>query len=124
MRQQGKSEETGTAKITRAYHLPARFVLHTVGPVYNSGNDVLMSQLLTSCYHSCLETAAQVGSIRSIGFCSISTGVFGFPAERAAGIALNAVDEWLSVHPERFSHIVFNVFSEKDYRIYHGLLNG
>ena len=112
-------EETGCAKITRGYHLPSRYVLHTVGPIYNSsvGHD-FNADLLAKSYKSCMETAAQLPAIQSIAFCCISTGVFGFPNEAAAQVALHAVSRWLQSHPERFTDIIFNVFLDKDVAIY------
>ena len=117
-------EQTGHAKMTRAYHLPARFILHTVGPIYES--PALHSQyadLLANCYRSCLDTAAAIPSIQSVAFCCISTGVFAFPNEAAARIALDTVTRWLEEHPQRFSHVVFNVFLEKDLRLYQNELS-
>ena len=122
MNKQGFEEPTGNAKITRAYNLPSRFVLHTVGPIYNSTQDQECRVLLANCYKSCLEVASQVESIRSVAFCCISTGVFQFPQVDAAQIAVKTVDEWLSQHPGRFDQIVFNVFTEKDLQIYTELL--
>ncbi|MEI7847753.1 MAG: macro domain-containing protein [Chloroflexota bacterium] len=94
-----RSEETGCAKITRAYHLPARFILHTVGPIYETpSRHATYADLLSSCYTACLETAAEILRIRNLAFCCISTGVFGFPNEAAAQIAINSVTRWLEVH--------------------------
>ena len=118
MRMQKSPESTGDAKITRGYNLPAKFVLHTVGPIYAPGDDNLMNQQLASCYTACLNTAAQIDRLKSVAFCGISTGVFGFPARQAAQIALTEVDAWLTQNPVRFERIVFNVFSDKDYDIY------
>ncbi|MBV5267165.1 MAG: macro domain-containing protein, partial [Burkholderiaceae bacterium] len=117
-------EETGCAKITRAYHLPARFILHTVGPIYESPTQHATSaELLSSCYTACLETAAEIPGIRSLTLCCISTGVFGFPNEAAAQIAINSVTRWLEAHPQRFSQVIFNVFLDKDMSIYRNEIN-
>ena len=114
-----RSEETGCAKITRAYHLPARFILHTVGPIYESpARHATYADLLSRCYTACLATAAEIPGIRSLAFCCISTGVFGFPNEAAAQIAINSVTCWLEAHPHRFSQVVFNVFLDRDLIIY------
>ena len=122
MNKQGFEEPTGNAKITRAYNLPSKFVLHTVGPIYPEAGPERSVELLKSCYTSCLEVASQVDAIRSVAFCCISTGVFMFPQEQAASIAVKIVDDWLSDHPGRFDQIVFNVFTEKDFNLYHKLL--
>ena len=117
---QGVSEETGQAKITRAYHLPSRFVLHTVGPVFH-GNPENISEdeaFLSKSYRACLDLASEVSAIRSIAFCSISTGVFGFPAIPAAKTALKATDQWLLEHPGRFNLVVFDLYSKRDYDTY------
>ncbi|MGJ9385457.1 protein-ADP-ribose hydrolase [Salipaludibacillus sp. CF4.18] len=117
---QNKLEETGSAKITRGYNLPAKYVLHTVGPIVESGAELMNQQKdkLASCYISCLELANQIPEIKSIAFCAISTGVFGFPKKEAASIAVNTVNEWLNVHPNHFEKIIFNVYSEDDYNVY------
>lgn len=117
---QNELEETGNAKVTRGYNLPAKYVLHTVGPIVESGAELMNQQKdeLASCYISCLELAKQIPEIKSIAFCSISTGVFGFPKKEAARIAVNTVNEWLNMHPNHFEKIIFNVYSEEDYNIY------
>ncbi|HME52887.1 MAG TPA: protein-ADP-ribose hydrolase [Candidatus Lokiarchaeia archaeon] len=122
MEQQGFPEPTGLAKITRAYNLPSRFILHTVGPVYSSTSSILAGEQLALCYRSCLDLASQLPAIRSIAFCSISTGVFGFPKQEAARIALAEVGRWLQDHPGRMDVIVFNVFSTGDLQPYQALL--
>ena len=116
---QGHPEESGDAKITRAYHLPARFVLHTVGPVVAGGRvQEPHERALASSYRSCLELAHATPSLRTLAFCAISTGVFGYPKDRAAGVALRTVSDWLSGHPGAFDLVVFNVFSDADQRAY------
>ncbi len=90
--------ETGKAKITRGYRLPARYVLHTPGPVW-SGGDRGEPELLAGCYRNCLELAAQYGC-RTVDFPSISTGVYGYPVDKAAHVALAAIKESLEKHPE------------------------
>ncbi|MBI2375662.1 MAG: protein-ADP-ribose hydrolase [Deltaproteobacteria bacterium] len=119
MRAQGTLEPTGTAKITRAYELPSDFVLHTVGPIVPSGRVLPEHEReLAAAYTSCLELAAEVERIRSIAFCAISTGVFGYPVGLAAALAVATVDRWLTKHPGAFDRIVFDVFSASDLEAY------
>ena len=89
---------TGEAKITRGYRLPAKFVIHTPGPVWHGGGRG-EAELLASCYRSCLELAAEHGC-RTVDFPSISTGVYHFPLDKAAGIAIGTIAAFLSAHPE------------------------
>jgi O-acetyl-ADP-ribose deacetylase (regulator of RNase III) len=127
MQRQGCPEGTGWAKLTRAYNLPARYILHTVGPIVVKGENRVLpehEQQLSDCYHSCLELAKRVSAIRSIAFCCISTGVFGFPQGLAARIALQTVEGWLSGNPNSLDLAVFNVFGEDDFEIYERLLKG
>ncbi len=120
MSMQGEYELTGGAKITRGYHLPSTYVLHTVGPIVPEGTPLqeIHRLQLASCYRSCLELANEVAEIRTIAFCAISTGVFGFPKSEAARIAIKTVDEWLIQNPHHFDKIIFNVFSSADYLEY------
>jgi O-acetyl-ADP-ribose deacetylase (regulator of RNase III) len=125
MQLQGAPEETGRAKITRAYNLPARYILHTVGPIFSAeGNRGLVEQelQLSACYRSCLELALRVPGIRSVAFCCISTGVFGFPGEPAGRVALRIVEDFLKRHPGALDLVVFNVFGDEDFQIYKRLL--
>lgn len=110
---------TGEAKITRGYQLPARFVIHTVGPVWYGGlkNE---SQLLRSCYRRSLEVAVQ-NQIKSIAFPNISTGVYHFPKEGAAEIALKTVLDFLAQHPS-IEKVIFCVFDQENYSIYTRLI--
>lgn len=120
MEGQGKEEPAGTAKITDAYNLPCKYVLHTVGPIIRGKPTEEDCLLLASCYRSCLELAASCG-LTSIGFCCISTGEFHFPNEAAARIAIETVTQYRKAgHPEM--EVVFNVFKDKDYEIYRRLL--
>ena len=118
MKAQGHEEPTGTAKITPAYDLPCDYVIHTVGPIVQGRLTEKHCELLKSCYQSCLELAVQSG-IKSIAFCCISTGVFGFPQDKATEIAVQTVREFLLTHD---IEVIFNVFTEKDYKIYSRLL--
>ena len=118
MEKQGHSEPTGKAKITAAYNLPCKYVRHTVGPIVNGPLCSEHERLLESCYNSCLETAAENG-IKSIAFCCISTGVFGYPQQQAAETAVKTVRKSLENNDIK---VIFNVFKEDDYEYYKKLL--
>lgn len=118
MRLQGHEESTGKAKITPAYNLPCDYVIHTVGPIVQSRLTKKHCELLKSCYQSCLELAILNG-IKNIAFCCISTGVFGFPQDKATEIAVQTVRKFLKNHD---IEVIFNVFTEKDFDIYKRLL--
>ncbi len=113
---QGHEEETGKAKITRAYNLPCKFILHTVGPIISGRVRKEDEELLSSCYRSCLSLARRNG-IKSIAFCCISTGEFHFPARLAAEIAVKTVRK----HKGSMD-VIFNVFKDSDYEIYRNIL--
>jgi len=119
MKKQGHEEPTGTAKITPAYNLPCRYILHTVGPIVNGKLTDEHKKLLESCYLSCLKLADKNG-LKSIAFCCISTGVFGFPQKEAANIAVHTVREYKK-HSD--IQVIFNVFKDDDYNIYEKILN-
>lgn len=121
MKQQGHEEETGKAKITPAYNLPSRFVLHTVGPIVHGELTKKDKEQLASCYRSCLELAEENG-LKSIAFCCISTGEFHFPNDKAAQIATQTVKEYKERTHSRIE-VIFNVFKELDYNIYRELLS-
>ncbi len=121
MDKQGYEEPTGCAKVTGAYNLPSKYVIHTVGPISRGRTDKKMKDLLASCYRSCLD-AAEEHDCTSIVFCCISTGVFGFPNEDAAEVAVDTVQEWLLSHPESRMTIVFDLFGSRDRQIYRKLL--
>lgn len=120
MRKQGHEEPTGQAKITPAYNLPCEYVIHTVGPIVQGPLTKKHEELLSSCYKSCLDIAAENG-VKSIAFCCISTGVFMFPNQRAAEIAVKTVKNWLSATGSEMK-VVFNVFKDLDLDIYSSLL--
>ena len=120
MRRQGHEEPTGQAKITPAYNLPCEYVIHTVGPIVQGQLTKKHEELLSSCYKSCLDIAAENG-VKSIAFCCISTGVFMFPNQRAAEIAVETVKDWLSATGSEMK-VVFNVFKDMDLDIYSSLL--
>lgn len=121
MAEQGHEEPTGQAKVTDAYNLPSRRVIHTVGPIANGYPTPRHRVQLASCYRSCLDAAANEG-LGSIAFCCISTGIFGFPQREAAQIAVRTVSTWIDEHDVDMT-VVFNVFGEDDERIYRELLN-
>nr|WP_315444534.1 O-acetyl-ADP-ribose deacetylase [uncultured Selenomonas sp.] len=107
--------ETGAAKITKGYCLPARYVIHTVGPVYSgSASD---AELLRSCYRSCLDLARANG-LHTIAFPAISTGVYGYPKEAAAEIALMTIREWFDAHPDAGMRVTIVSFSAQDDAVY------
>lgn len=115
MEAQGHEEPTGKAKITRGYNLPARYVLHTVGPIVGMEVTEKQKEELKSCYLNCMKLAEKKG-LKSIAFCCISTGEFHFPGKLAAQIAVETVDRYLS--SSALERVVFNVFKEEDFNIY------
>lgn len=122
MEEQGHPEPAGGAKITQGYNLPARNVLHTVGPIVQGKVTERDRQLLASCYRSCLELASSAG-LHSLAFCCISTGVFGYPQAEAARTAVKTVREWLAEHPRTsLDKIVFDVYKDQDQALYKALL--
>lgn len=121
MQKQGHNEITGTAKITSAYNLPSKHVLHTVGPIVQGQVTKKDEELLSSCYRECLALASK-NKVRSIAFCCISTGVFCFPQKRAAQIAVKTVKDFLA-HDNTIERVVFNVFKDEDFAIYDEILN-
>ena len=120
MQKQGHEEPTGQAKITPGFNLPAKYVLHTVGPIINDEVTPEAETLLASCYRSCLELAEQ-HNLHSIAFCCISTGVFRFPPDLAAEIAIRTVKEFLRKETG-IRRMIFNVFKDSDLTIYRNLL--
>ena len=120
MEQQGYPEPTGRAKITPAFNLPCRYVLHTVGPIISGRVTKEDKELLASCYRSCLELAAE-NKLESVAFCCISTGEFHFPNEQAAQIAVRTVKEFLKKQTS-VKKVIFNVFKDLDKAIYEKLL--
>ena len=111
--------ETGDAKITKGYNLPAKHVIHTVGPVWKGGNKN-ESKKLASCYRRSLEVAME-NDAKTIAFPNISTGVYGYPKHQAAQIAVHEVSEFLKNHDE-ISNVTFCVFDDENYSIYTNLL--
>lgn len=120
MRAQGHEEPTGQAKLTPAYNLPCRYVLHTVGPIVTGSVTPRDRALLASCYRACMELAA-AHSLESVAFCCISTGVFRFPNDEAAAIAVQTVTDCMA-RGGSVKKVIFNVFKDEDRRIYEQLL--
>ncbi|PQV43483.1 MULTISPECIES: O-acetyl-ADP-ribose deacetylase [Methanohalophilus] len=111
---------TGEAKITHGYNLPAKWVIHTVGPVWHGGNNE-EDRMLAKCYSNCLKLAAEEG-IKTIAFPAISTGVYHFPIPRAAEIAINEVIDFLQETPV-FDRILFVCFNDETFSNFNRLLN-
>lgn len=120
MTEQGYDEPTGKAKITPAFNLPCRYVLHTVGPIVHGQLTEQHCRQLADCYRSCLELATSK-EIKSIAFCCISTGEFHFPQKKAAEIAVQTVSEFLQTDTQ-IEKVIFNVFKQKDFDIYKSIL--
>lgn len=112
--------KTGQAKITKAYKLPCSYVIHTVGPVWNNGI-YGEEQKLADCYRNSMTLAFQHG-IRTIAFPSISTGVYHFPVEKAAGIAMTTVEGFLKEHPGQFDKVIWVLFDEHTKSVYDNVL--
>lgn len=112
--------KTGYAKITKAYRLPCDYVIHTVGPVWHGGNHG-EADLLAGCYRHSLELAMEHG-IRTVAFPSISTGVYSYPVQQAAGIAVQTVRTAVKEHPKAFDEILWVLFDERTKLVYDGTL--
>ena len=120
MAAQGHPEPNGRARLTKGYNLPARYVLHTVGPIVGRRATRQDREELAGCYHACLQLAAERG-LASVAFCCISTGEFHFPNEEAAEIAVSTVTEFLA-QDTSIKKVIFNVFKDLDLNIYRALL--
>jgi O-acetyl-ADP-ribose deacetylase (regulator of RNase III) len=116
---QGGQEPTGSARITPSFNLPAKYVLHTVGPIVPTGRPLRTQEVqLTSCYRSCLDLAAERG-LESVAFCCISTGEFRFPNDLASEIAVATVRSWMATHTDStVKTVVFNTFKNIDHELY------
>ncbi|WP_297523015.1 protein-ADP-ribose hydrolase [uncultured Clostridium sp.] len=121
MRKQDGREETGSAKITKGYNLPAKNIIHTVGPIVYGDLNLENEEDLRKSYKACLDIALK-NKVRSIAFCCISTGEFSFPNRRAAEIAVETVGDFMKENNSKFDRIIFNVFKDKDKQIYKELL--
>lgn len=120
MTAQGHEETVGQAKLTPAFNLPSRYVIHTVGPMIQGMVTKKDCELLASCYRSCLELAS-AHKIHSLAFCCISTGVFHFPQKLASRIAVETVDAFLK-EDTTLEKVIFNVYKDEDYQYYQELL--
>ena len=116
MSAQGHAEPTGQAKLTKAYNLPAKYILHTVGPIISGRVTKRDRELLAACYRSCLDLAAEKG-LKSVAFCCISTGEFHFPNELAADIAVETVEDFLK-RDTSVQKVILNVFKDLDKELY------
>lgn len=117
MAQQNNVEPSGHCKVTKGYNLPASYIFHTVGPICYNNNPTMANILtLTSCYKECLKMADSM-HLKTLVFCSISTGVYGFPIEKASRIAVSTVKEYLNSHTTSLK-VIFNVFSDYDRKVY------
>lgn len=114
--------ETGEAKITAGYRLPAKFIIHTVGPVYGHARG-RERDLLSNCYLNSLKLAGAKG-LKTIAFPCISTGVYGYPQDQAARIAVETVKGYIKENPDALQEIIFVTFRKSDYRIYESLIAG
>ena len=110
-------QPTAVPMLTDAYNLPAKKVVHIVGPIVQDKLTPELEKDLADCYRNTLELCAE-NDLRSVAFCCISTGVFHFPNKRAAEIAVHTVEEWLEVHPGGVDRVIFNVFKEEDWEYY------
>ena len=113
---QGHDEPNGDCKVTKAYNLPSKYIFHTVGPIYSG---IKQDEIdLTNCYLSCLRQADEMG-LESIVFCSLATGIYGFPIEKASSIAINTVKEYLDKENKNLKKVVFDLFSGGDFDVYY-----
>lgn len=118
----GRPEETGRALLTSGYHLPAAHVVHTVGPIVEDGSPTDADRaLLASSYRSVLDVVAEAG-LDSVGLCSVSTGVFGYPKDQAAPLVLDTLEDWLCAHPDAGVRIVICAFADVDVAAYEAAL--
>ena len=114
-------QPTAVPMLTDGYNLPAKKVIHIVGPIVSGRLTPALERDLADCYTNTLDMCAENG-LRSVAFCCISTGVFHFPPERAAQIAVSTVVQWLDAHGEAMDRVIFNVFSDKDRDLYEQIL--
>ena len=117
----GYEQPTAVPMLTDAYNLPAKKVVHIVGPIVQFGLTEELEQDLADCYRNTLDLCADNG-LKSVAFCCISTGVFHFPNRRAAEIAVDTVEQWMAQNPGRIDRVIFNVFKDEDRVIYEQLI--
>ncbi|PMB83735.1 hypothetical protein CJ205_03450 [Dolosicoccus paucivorans] len=120
MKEQGRKEPVGKARVTPGYNLPCEYVIHTVGPIITGEVNEIKKHQLQKCYRSCLKKADEIG-LKSLAFCSISTGQFGYPKELAAQVAYETVCHYLK-HTQSDLQVIFCVYSDEDQSIYQRLL--
>ena len=118
----GYEQPTAVPMLTDAYNLPAKKVVHIVGPIVSGRLTPALEKDLADCYTSTLNLCAENG-LRSVAFCCISTGVFGFPQQRAARIAVKTVQDWMQTHEGQIDRVIFNVFKDEDREYYETLLS-
>ena len=118
----GYEQPTAVPMLTDAYNLPAKKVIHIVGPIVEDQLTSEQENALAACYRSVLDLCLENG-LKSVAFCCISTGVFRFPNRRAAQIAVQTVKQWLIGHPGSMQRVVFNVFKDEDKAYYEALLS-
>jgi O-acetyl-ADP-ribose deacetylase (regulator of RNase III) len=118
---QDYEQPTAVPMLTDAYNLPAKKVIHIVGPIVHSGLTKALEDDLAACYRNVLDMCLENG-LRSVAFCCISTGVFHFPNKRAAEIAVETVSNWLGEHEGAVDRVIFNVFKDEDKWDYEQLL--
>jgi len=118
---QDYEQPTAVPMLTEAYNLPCKKVIHIVGPIVQKGLTHQLEEDLANCYKNTLDLCEQNG-LKSVAFCCISTGVFRFPNDRAAMIAVKTVKEWMNNHPESIDRVIFNVFKDEDFEIYNSLI--
>ena len=109
--------KAGEAKITSGCSLKAKYIIHTVGPIYSENSEDESKRLLENCYRNCLDLA-RANSIKSIAFCSISTGVYGYPKDKAAKVAVSTTKKWLADNKNYDLDIVFSCFDSKTFKLY------
>ena len=114
-------QPTAAPMLTDAYNLPAKKVIHVVGPIVSGTLTRALEQSLSDCYRNVLDMCLET-NLSSVAFCCISTGVFAFPNRRAAEIAVETAAAWLTAHPDAMERIIFNVFKDEDLRHYEDLL--
>lgn len=114
---QDYEQPTALPMLTEGYNLPAKKVIHIVGPIVSGRLTKDLEKDLSDCYKNTLDLCLEKG-IRSVAFCCISTGVFRFPNKRAAQIAVSTVSDWLTAHSGAMERVIFNVFKEEDKKYY------
>ena len=115
-------QPTAIPLLTDAYNLPAKKIIHIVGPIVNGMLTAKHEKLLADCYKNTLDLCRENG-LKTVAFCCISTGVFSFPNKRATEIAVETVKQWLTENPGKIDRVIFNVFKDEDKNIYSRILS-